>query len=117
MGTKDTIKDFIGNVADDAKQAFDELLDRPSTDTASGTAQEATDVAGTAVDTAQGAAANATELATLPGKVEQLTDAVTTLLQALEHMPGVGDAAKGAGDVSGAADVAKGAAKSTRARK
>lgn len=93
MGTKDTLKDFVGNVADDAKQAFDELLDRPA-GKATEAGQEVTGTAEAAVDTVQGAAGNAAELATLPGKVEQLTDAVTTLLQTLEKVPGVGEAAK-----------------------
>lgn len=28
MGTIDTFRDLVGNIADDAKKAFDELLDR-----------------------------------------------------------------------------------------
>ncbi|MGX7760269.1 hypothetical protein ACWQ06_16640 [Streptomyces angustmyceticus] len=32
MGTSDTFKDFIGDIADDTKKAFDELLDRDDDD-------------------------------------------------------------------------------------
>jgi hypothetical protein len=96
MGKKDTIKDFLGNVADDAKIAFDELLDRPGNPEygTRSAKQEVTRTAGPAVDAVQGVAGSAADLAALPGQVERLTETVTALLRALEHVPGVGATVK-----------------------
>ncbi|SFT33079.1 hypothetical protein SAMN04487904_101152 [Actinopolyspora lacussalsi subsp. righensis] len=110
--TLDTIKDFIGNVADDAKTAFDELLDRDD-DAVGFVEQGVTSAArtgmktvGDAAGTAQGAVGAAGDLAKLPGQVAELTDSVGSLIKTLEKVPGIGDAA---GTASSAASGASGA--------
>ncbi|MFC7344222.1 hypothetical protein [Saccharopolyspora griseoalba] len=85
---KDTLKDFVGNVADDAKQAFDELLDR---DGADGDSKESGLAAADSVaGAATGAAENAAAVATLPKQIAELTDTVNTLVEALQNIPGAG---------------------------
>ena len=84
-----TIEDFVGNVADDAKQALDEVLERGGgregeapPGGAAGVAGGAGGVGGVA-DIAQLARA-VESLAALPAQVGELSRLVSTLLATLE---------------------------------
>jgi hypothetical protein len=92
-----TFEDFVGNVADDAKQAFDEILERDSgkgggngggNGGESGPANLVDDV-----DAVK-------SLAELPGQLAELSRLISTLLTALEGSSAVVGAA---GKVTGAA--------------
>lgn len=94
---KKTFEDLLGNVADDAKQAFDEILERPGAKntTEAGVGQGLTNTAGNVAGTAgglAGAAGNVTgaagDLTALPGHIAHLSELIEKLLPAVETLTG-----------------------------
>jgi len=110
-----TFEDLLGNLADDAKQAFDEILERPSakqtagagvgqvTTTAGspvgatgGLAGTAGGVAGTAGDVTSAAG----DLAALPRQIAQLSELIARLLPAVEGLAGALSSIKPMGEAA-----------------
>jgi hypothetical protein len=90
MSKDGKVKRFIGNVADDAKDFFDEMLDR---DTATATAPIAPQPPVTGLPGVPGVPplSAATDLAALPQQIAHLTtlmEQMLATLRAMQHAPG-----------------------------
>lgn len=83
-----TFEDLVGNVADDAKEALDEILERRRTNSSmKGEAgRGASDVA--TADTVGDLSKTVGPLATLPQQMAELTQLTTQLLTAVEALSG-----------------------------
>lgn len=97
MGKVDTIKDFISNVADDAKVALDEFLDRPTRKgDEPATVPQPVRSPDRALSGALGAAGELStlpvSLAALPDQIAKLSELISKLLSTLESATAVAEA-------------------------